>query len=54
MKWIEPKEVAAPVSYTYLIWKKYNADISAFNQLFESFIAKERMYDNNPPPLQTP
>lgn len=38
---VEPKYVSAPVSFTYLIWKKDTPDILTFNYLFEKYIAKE-------------
>lgn len=42
IKLIKPEKIAAPVSYTYLIWKKDTAAIDAFNTLFEDFVKQER------------
>lgn len=42
IKLIEPKDIEAPVSFTYLIWKKNTPEIQAFNDLFEDFVKKER------------
>ncbi len=42
IKLIEPQNIEAPVSFTYLIWKKDTPEIQAFNNLFEDFVKKER------------
>lgn len=41
IKLIEPQKIVAPISYTYLIWKKDTPAINAFNNLFEDFIKQE-------------
>lgn len=41
IKLVEPKNISAPISFTYLIWKKETPEINSFNLLFEHFVAEE-------------